>query len=58
MTPVLLCRYVRVQDAVLAAKEMHNVRVYGKLLTTEYLKPVTYFSQDETTLSPNFTGFC
>ena len=51
-------RYLRVKDAIQAAKEMNHVRIDSRIVTTEYIKPVTYFGQDETSVSPMCSGIC
>ena len=51
-------RYLRVADAIKAAKEMNNFRINRRVIKTEYINPVTYFGQDETTLSPQCSGIC
>ena len=46
-------------DALQAAAKMNLTYIFGKLVTVEFVKKVTYFGQDETTLDPaNMSGIC
>ena len=51
-------RYMNMKDAIQAAKEMCYVRLGSRMITTEFVKPVTYFSDNETSVSPLMSGIC
>lgn len=54
----IFIRYIKVKDAIQAAKEMNHAKINSRIITTEYIKPVTYFGQDETSVSPLMSGIC
>lgn len=51
-------RFFRAQDAMQAARSTNNIRINEKLITTEFISNTTYFSQDETSVSPKMSGIC
>lgn len=56
--PFIFVRFIRIQDALDAAKNMNHTYLFQKLVTVEFVKKVTYFGQDETTLDPiGMSGF-
>ncbi len=51
-------KFFRVQDAKKAAEEMNNTLIGRTQIFTVFVKNVTYFNQDETSVNPKLSGIC